>query len=44
MVSNVGYKVQPIWPCASLNNKKKEEKKKESKKEISTNKKFDVRV
>lgn len=44
MVSNIGYKVQPIWPISSLNNNKKEEKKKESKKEIPTKKGFDVRV
>jgi len=45
VVSNIGYKVQPIWPISSLNNnKKKEEKKKESKKEIPTKKGFDIRV
>ena len=44
MVSNIGYKVQPIWPISSLNNKKKEEKKEESKKESSAKKNFDVRA
>ena len=44
MVSNVGYRVQPIWPISSLKNKKKEEKKEETKKESSAKKNFDVRV